>query len=122
MSPQLTDKVLLVRPASFSFNSETALSNAFQSQVFNLTQDEVLSRVTKEFDGFVDTLTNHGVEVLVIDDSSHPLKPDAIFPNNWISMHSDGSVVLYPMLAANRRAERRLEIIDSISDRFVVNR
>lgn len=114
MRSQLTNRVLLVRPASFSFNTETAASNAFQHQP-GMEKMTILSRVQDEFDHFAGTLRQNGVHVTVVEDTPFPPKPDAIFPNNWISFHCDGTIVLYPMQAANRRTERLIEIIDHVA-------
>lgn len=105
---------MMVRPASFGFNPETAASNAFQqNQPF--TAIESSEKAQKEFDYMVDLLRSHEIEVLVVDDTATPIKPDAIFPNNWISFHHDGTVVLYPMLAENRRLERRQDIVEVVA-------
>jgi hypothetical protein len=102
--------VLMVRPANFGFNPQTAASNAFQHAGDAVP---VLS-VLREFDCVASGLERAGAEVLVAQDTAEPIKPDAIFPNNWISFHADGTVVLYPMLAVNRRAERRQTIIQQV--------
>lgn len=98
----------MIRPARFGANPETAASNRFQQG--GASGDAPLA-ARREFEGLVQQLSNAGVAVHVADDSPEPVKPDACFPNNWVSFHSDGSVVLYPMMAASRRAERREEPI-----------
>jgi len=103
----------MVRPASFGFNAQTAASNAFQNAARGADSD-IETQALKEFDGLADALRNAGVEVLIAADSAAPPKPDAIFPNNWVSFHGDGTVALYPMMAANRRAERREEILGQV--------
>jgi len=108
---QSTNNIFLVRPANFGFNVETAVSNAFQNEV-SLAPLDVLIEAQKEFDNAVDILTKKGINVKVIDDTLSPIKPDAIFPNNWGSYHHDGTVILYPMLATNRRLEIRPDIVD----------
>jgi hypothetical protein len=102
--------VLMVRPASFGFNSETAASNAFQLSPSGDVGDAAL----REFDALCAALAHAGIKVLVAEDSAEPIKPDALFPNNWVSFHADGTLVLYPMLAENRRRERRAEIIELV--------
>ena len=101
----------MVRPAAFGFNAETFDSNPFQhppeSSQDRARQDGVLA----EFDTVVGALTRAGIQVIVAADSPLPLKPDAIFPNNWVSFHADGTVVLYPMMALNRRSERRDDVV-----------
>jgi hypothetical protein len=94
----------MVRPAAFGANPETAATNAFQRGAVG-SADELLARARGEFDALVAALRAHGVEVLVLEDSPMPPKPDAVFPNNWVSFHTDGRVVLYPMLVPSRRAE-----------------
>jgi len=104
----------MVRPRRFYSNPETALTNAFQTPAGNqVTEDEAV----REFDEFVDCLGDHGVNVITIDDTPEPPTPDAVFPNNWISTHSDGSVVTYPMQPVSRRAERRLDVLDRLRER-----
>ena len=121
--PQSARAVLMVRPASFGFNLETAASNAFQQAPRN-ARSETQTLALHEFDGVVLALNDAGVEVVIAPDSDQPRKPDAIFPNNWVSFHFDGTVALYPMLAANRRAERREEILSQVvrEGRFRVTR
>jgi hypothetical protein len=116
---QTTDNVFLVRPSNFVFNAETALSNAFQNKM-NESGEVIKQKVFKEFEQFAATLQLNGINVLVFDDTSEPQKPDAIFPNNWITMHANGSVVLYPMCAVNRRYERRQDIIDTLKRKFEI--
>jgi hypothetical protein len=94
----------MVRPAAFGSNPETADSNRFQRA--GAGAGDVAAAV-REFDGLAGRLASAGVEVVVAEDSPAPPKPDACFPNNWVSFHADGTVVLYPMMAPSRRAERR---------------
>jgi len=103
----------MVRPRNFGYNAQTAVTNRFQNPGSGLT--DVAQRALREFDGFVALLRGERIEVCVVEDTDPPRKPDAVFPNNWISFHRDGTVVLYPMHAENRRAERRLDIIDAVS-------
>ena len=108
----------MVRPANFGFNAETAANNAFQSENPDLTPAQVQAEAIAEFDGFVSKLRAVGVEVHVFEDTIAPVKPDAIFPNNWITFHQDGTVATYPMHAKTRRLERRSDIIDQLSESF----
>jgi hypothetical protein len=117
---QATQHILLVRPSGFAYNMETANSNAFQRKI-NLNAAEIQLKVVKEFDDSVNTLRLKGVNVLVIEDTQLPSKPDAIFPNNWASYHEDGTVNLYPMCAPNRRQERRPEIINTLRRHYSVS-
>lgn len=106
---QCAEAVLLVRPAAFAYNSETASSNAFQQHHEKV---DLAATAATELDQVAAAIAAAGVTVCVAEDSAEPVKPDAVFPNNWISWHRDGSVVLYPMLAVNRRAERRADLIE----------
>jgi len=121
-APQTTDSLLMIRPARFRFNEQTALSNAFQKQLENLSEAEIRQRAIKEFDDLVKLLRANDINVFVVDDTPEPMKPDAIFPNNWISFHRDGTVFLYPMLSSNRMAERRADIIETLKEHFQIRR
>ena len=112
-----TNRALMVRPAAFGYNNETAESNAFQNQVA-LSRDEILQNALIEFDRAVEILRDAGVEVFVAQDTPFPEKPDAVFPNNWISFHSNGELILYPMEARNRRCERRLELVVELQQKL----
>ena len=116
--PQESSRVFMVRPAAFCFNEQTAVSNAFQS-----IPDEranLQSAAEAEFDAAIERLASVGVDVWVVDDTTAPIKPDAVFPNNWISTHTDGKVVLYPMHAPNRRLERRSDVVSELCDKYEV--
>ncbi len=104
----------MVRPASFGCNPQTAPSNAFQLPLGALSGKYPQGIALKEFHGLANRLERAGVQVLVAPDSDEPCKPDAIFPNNWVSFHHDGTVALYPMLAPNRRWERRDEVLEQV--------
>lgn len=108
--------VLTIRPVRFSGNPQTSDSNRFQS-VANLSAEQAQAAALREFDAFVTTLRGAGVSVHVFNDTPQPHTPDSIFPNNWVSFHADGSVVLYPMLAENRRQERRQDLLEELSAR-----
>ncbi len=118
---QNTSHLLMIRPAAFQYNTETAKSNDYQKNINTISQNEIVKTAQKEFDEFVEILTDNGVNVLVIEDTIEPAKPDAVFPNNWISMHEDGTIYIYPMKTANRRIEKRMDIIDTIKKKFKVN-
>jgi hypothetical protein len=102
----------MVRPASFAYNAQTAVTNRLQVAGGQPAADAVAAQA--EFDAMVHTLRAAGVRVCVVEDISAPPKPDAVFPNNWVSFHADGTVVLYPMLTPNRRIERRVDLIDAV--------
>ena len=121
----------MIRPVRFSYNSQTAVNNAFQES--GIPEELSQRQALKEFDAYVEMLRNEGIEVMVVEDTATPHTPDSIFPNNWLSLHSaeelaDGGstlpgsaapcsrvVVLYPMFAENRRAERRQDIIEALT-------
>jgi hypothetical protein len=112
---QSTADLLMVRPACFAANPQTLESNRFQHVGGDIGQ--LQATALEEFNALVTQLTQAHVRVHVFDDSIEPVKPDAIFPNNWFSTHADGSLVLYPMLAENRRLERRGDIVDALCNR-----
>ena len=113
---QNTSQLLMIKPVDFGFNVETAVNNAFQSASIETAQQNAL----KEFNDFVTLLQDNGIHVTVIEDTPIPHTPDSIFPNNWISFHADGTIILYPMFATNRRAERKQHVLDIIKNMFVV--
>jgi len=111
--PQTAGAVLMVRPTAFGPNAETQTSNAFQSR--GPAVDGIAERALTEFDSTVTTLSDAGIDVHVVPGRAEGDCPDEVFPNNWISFHADGSVVLYPMLAISRRRERRADIVASLA-------
>jgi hypothetical protein len=113
---QAPSSVLMVRPASFGLNPQTALTNAFQSK--EEVPLQVGQAALEEFNRMVDTLAAHDVDIIVVDDPAVPAKPDAVFPNNWISFHEDGTIMLYPMMAENRRLERTIPVIEAMKTKF----
>lgn len=113
LEPQSTHRVLMIRPAHFAGNVQTAPSNRFQD--LSVASDAAPAQALREFDALVQALRDNGIAVHVFDDTLKPHKPDAVFPNNWVSFHGDGTAVLYPMLAPNRRLERRMDILESLS-------
>ena len=104
----------MIRPVCFESNPLTAQSNKFQTRPDASPQQQQAAAL-REFEGLASALEAAGIEVIVIDDTPEPHTPDSIFPNNWISTHNDGRVVLYPMEAENRRTERRADIIDYLN-------
>jgi hypothetical protein len=106
----------MIRPAAFDYNPETAVTNKMQTPGSAAHSGQV--QALSEFDHFAQALRSEGVAVCAVDDTPTPPKPDAIFPNNWVSFHEDGTVVLYPMQAQSRRRERRREILDTVVQRL----
>jgi hypothetical protein len=115
---QTTSHLLMIRPVRFGFNAQTAVNNAFQ--VADANQQEVEKKAIAEFDGFVEKLRNAHVDVTVVEDTPDPHTPDSLFPNNWISFHSNGTIVLYPMFAENRRLERKPTVLAAIKNKFLI--
>ena len=115
--PQLANGVLMIRPVRFESNPMTAESNKFQGRS-KATPAQQNRQAQREFDTLADALRDAGVAVVVVNDTIEPHTPDSIFPNNWISLHNDGRVVLYPMQAPNRRTERRLDIIEQLGSEY----
>ncbi|WP_353130536.1 citrulline utilization hydrolase CtlX [Parapedobacter pyrenivorans] len=113
--------ILMIRPVQFAYNAQTAVNNAFQRQGVEDTV-VVQDSAVREFDAFVAKLRDNDIDVLVIPDTPIPHTPDSIFPNNWISFHHDGSVVLYPMFAPNRRLERKQSVFHAIESLFLIRR
>ena len=108
---QTSGTVLMVRPANFGFNPETAENNFYQKKD-DRTASQIQEIALEEFDAFVAILRDQGVRVIVLEDTPKPLKTDAIFPNNWFSTHPDGKLITYPMFSPNRRLERRKDLVE----------
>lgn len=113
---QTSASILMVRPAHFGFNEETAVSNAFQVKDAKLSPAVIRKKAQDEFDEFVLRLRSAGINVIVVNDSPSPIKPDAIFPNNWVSFHQEGYLITYPISATTRRPERRRKILETIEE------
>jgi hypothetical protein len=107
----------MIRPVNFGYNAETAVNNAFQVKG---EDSDVQNKAVEEFDSFANVLLQNGVDVTVVEDTIEPHTPDSIFPNNWISFHNDGMVLLYPMYATNRRKERKQHVLEKIAERFSI--
>jgi hypothetical protein len=114
---QLASTVLMIRPVRFESNPLTAASNLFQGRS-EVSPEQQQAMALQEFDGLVAGLRENDIDVVVVDDTAEPHTPDSIFPNNWISFHADGRVVLYPMQAENRRTERRVDIVETLDADF----
>jgi len=119
---QSPSSVFMVRPDHFGFNTETAKSNAFQKEILIGENSQIRKAALAEFDAFVCKLQDHNIDVKVFDSSKNKHDPDAVFPNNWISFHEGGTVIIYPMLTKNRRVERRKEIVDELGKSFEIKR
>ena len=116
---QQASRVFMVEPTHFGYNSQTAHSNAFQKST-PLAPEQIQEQALAEFRNFVAQLKEVGIEVYVLKSSAKTPLPDAVFPNNWISLHANGTLVLYPMLTENRRAERDPEIIAYLESKLAI--
>tara|TARA_B100000927_G_scaffold109334_1_gene88278 strand:+ start:510 stop:1445 length:936 start_codon:yes stop_codon:yes gene_type:complete len=115
---QITNTIFMIRPVSFRSNEQTIINNFYQKNNSNFDLSLINKKALLEFDVFVKKLKSKGINVIVIDDNENFDTPDSIFPNNWISFHSDGKTVLYPMFAKNRRLERREDILDYLTNQY----
>ncbi len=121
IQPQSTCRIMMIRPDQFAFNVETAESNEFQNADFSENPViHTLDSAREEFELMIQQLENVGVDLHIFDDQGEVFTPDAVFSNNWVSFHQSGKVVLYPMMAENRRAERRMDIIESLKKDFKI--
>ena len=118
---QITNTVLMVRPVQFRMNEQTSVNNYYQKVPENILSEVVNKMAVKEFDGMVRKLKKVGIQVIVVKDTKEFDTPDSIFPNNWISFHSNGTIGLYPMFAENRRLERKESVLEAVENQgFVV--
>ncbi|APG63927.1 amidinotransferase [Tenacibaculum todarodis] len=111
---QTTNTILMVRPASFRMNEQTAVNNYYQQSLKDMLPAAINAKAQQEFDVFVVKLQQNGIKVIVVEDAKEPDTPDALFPNNWISFHENGDVAIYPMFAENRRLERREDVLETL--------
>lgn len=118
---QTASSILMVRPASFGYNTETALSNAFQQKVLGKNKKTTSENALLEFDRFIGQLLKNDIDVTVIQDTKKPGKPDAVFPNNWFCTLPSGVICVFPMQSAIRRAEKRNDILEMLTNEFIVS-
>lgn len=107
---QSTNTILMIRPVAFRMNEQTAVNNYYQEEL-HIANTKINQKAQKEFDDYVEVLRSHGVNVIVVSDDAARDTPDAVFPNNWVSFHEDGTMAIYPMFAENRRLERREDVM-----------
>lgn len=122
MKQQLTNRIFMVRPKHFGFNLETEASNKFQKNISILNAEEIRDKALLEFDNMVNTLTTKGVDVDVFEDLPDTILPDSVFPNNWISTEENGTIYTYPMQALIRRQERREDIVEKLTEKYLVTK
>ena len=116
----LTHTILMIKPTKFGYNLETARDNVYQKTKADVSNKEIRLQAQKEYMQLVSVLKEAGVNVIEFLDDTSDNTPDSLFPNNWISTHQDGTIYLYPMLAENRRLERRIDIVQFFQANFVV--
>ncbi|MCB9033612.1 MAG: amidinotransferase [Chitinophagales bacterium] len=121
MDERFTNHLMMIRPANFSYNIETAQNNYFQNNISNNNNNNIQEEALIEFDRMTSLLLKNNISITIINDTITPIKPDAIFPNNWISTHSNRTIFLYPMYSKNRSVERRQDIIDLLREKFNYN-
>ena len=114
---QTTTTILMIRPLNFRMNEQTAVNNYYQKRIENIFPASDNEKAQKEFDTYVEKLRNFGINVIVVSDTNEFDTPDALFPNNWISFHKEGTVALYPMFAENRRLERREDVLVQLEEK-----
>ncbi|MDO6743575.1 arginine deiminase-related protein [Tenacibaculum soleae] len=114
---QTTNTILMVRPASFRMNEQTAVNNYYQKELAGMLPATINVKAQQEFDAFVLKLRGMKVDVIVVEDTKTPDTPDALFPNNWISFHENGDVAIYPMFAKNRRLEKREDVLEILEEK-----
>lgn len=118
---QITNTVLMIRPAQFRMNEQTSVNNYYQKDLENALPEAVNKMAVKEFDAMVKKLKKAGIKVIVVQDTKEFDTPDSIFPNNWISFHANGTIGLYPMFAENRRLERKESVLEAVeAEGFIV--
>ena len=117
MMEQITDAVLMVRPVNFRLNEQTMTNNFYQKEIQNSHTDQIKVSAQHEFDLLVGKLKKKNINVCVINDTTDSDTPDSIFPNNWVSFHDDGTAVMYPMYAENRRQERRRDVFNFLAEK-----
>ena len=118
MNQTITSHILMIRPANFGFNPETAIDNAFQQDDQSLQPAQINAAAQQEFDGFVRRLQESDIDVIMIEDTAEPVKIDAVFPNNWVTFHEDGTIITYPMAAKARRLERREDVVSQMMNQY----
>ncbi len=116
---QTATAVFMVEPTTFGFDEQTAVTNTFQHKT-NTPQEALAKAAAKEFEAVVDVLRAHNIEVIIFRDTVAPPKPNAVFPNNWLSTWPDGRVYLYPMATASRRIERSKAALDMLGQSFKI--
>ena len=119
---QVTSEIFMIRPKHFNFNHETAKNNHFQKEEKTLKNKEILQNAISEFEELVKKIKQKNIKVEIFEDREEVITTDSIFPNNWISLHKDGKIYVYPMFSEIRRKEKRIDIINSYRDNgYLIN-
>lgn len=119
INPQAPHSVVMIRPHHFLPNPQTLADNSFQSPELPATPEVITKMAYLEISQAKTTLESYGIKVHLFEDESRET-PDSVFPNNWFSTHSGGHIAIYPMYAANRRLERRSDIIELLKREYRV--
>jgi len=122
MSKQITNNILMIKPISFRYNDQTSKDNYYQNRIAEFSDDKIQKKALLEFDFFVKKLLAAGINIIVVEDTNDFDTPDSLFPNNWVSFHQSGDVVIYPMCAVNRRNERKIDIFTVLEKKFRINK
>ena len=108
---QSANKLALVEPSNFNFNTETFDTNVFQNDVqFNKL------KIFEEFDNFISTLDKNKISFNILKSPKN--SPDSIYPNNWVVTFEDGTYDLFSMQSPNRRIERSNSNINFLNTNY----
>lgn len=116
----LASTILMIRPGAFGPNAETAENNFFQATIELVDPITIQQSALEEFNNMVSLLRQHEIDVIVIDDTPKPVKPSAVFPNNWLSTSPEGIISVFPLFAPSRRQEKREDILQLLAEKFKV--
>ncbi len=120
---QVASSYIMIRPKYFNYNTETSENNFFQEKDENLTATQIKIKSVKEFDSFVNRLKENHIDINIYDDRDGIITTDSVFPNNWFSLHEDGTAYIYPMFSENRRKEKRKDILNDLEQKgFIINK
>jgi len=108
---QSANKLALVEPSNFNFNTQTFDTNIFQNDV----QYNKL-KIFEEFDNFISSLDKNKISFNILKSPKN--SPDSIYPNNWVVTFEDGTYDLFSMHSPNRRIERSNSNIDFLNTNY----
>ena len=110
---QITKNILMIRPSCFGYNYETSLDNYFQKKNEYTDDKEIKIKAIEEFNNMISLLRKHDINVVVLENEENKNLKDDIFPNNWISFHSD-KYIIHSMFTKSRRKEKNKTFIESL--------